>query len=394
MDPHARRRDQLARALADEGLDAFLISGPVNVSYLTGFSGDSSHLVVCRDRAVLVSDSRYTAQIAEECPGLETHIRPTAQKVLAAVADTLAKLGHRRVGFESGALTVAEWEALGQLAPAIDWKGGADRVERLRIVKDETELRQIKEAIAIAERAYTVFCALLRPEDTEAELCDALEAYVRRAGGKGSSFPPIVAVGPRAALPHAPPTGRRVGEGELLLVDWGASGPFYKSDLTRVLNTRRTAAFAGPLTLPSPPSDGGEGRVRGNGGGPRLEEVHAVVLRAQQKAIAAVRPGVKGEEVDAAARSTIAEAGYGDYFGHGLGHGIGLEVHEAPAVRPHSQTILQPGMVFTIEPGIYLPGWGGVRIEDDVLVTPDGCEVLTHLPREPVAVFGDRSSLD
>src|SRR6516162_5697218 len=127
MDPHARRRDQLARALADEGLDAFLISGPVNVSYLTGFSGDSSHLVVCRDRAVLVSDSRYTAQIAEECPGLETHIRPTAQKVLAAVADTLAKLGHRRVGFESGALTVAEWEALGQLAPAIDWKGGADR---------------------------------------------------------------------------------------------------------------------------------------------------------------------------------------------------------------------------------------------------------------------------
>ena len=126
--------------------------------------------------------------------------------------------------------------------------------------------------------------------------------------------------------------------------------------------------------------------MRGNGGGPRLEEVHAVVLRAQQKAIAAVRPGVKGEEVDAAARSTIAEAGYGDYFGHGLGHGIGLEVHEAPAVRPHSQTILQPGMVFTIEPGIYLPGWGGVRIEDDVLVTPDGYEVLTSAPRDLAAL--------
>ena len=374
MDSFARRRDLLVRALTEEGPDAYLISSPVNVSYLTGFSGDSSYLVLDRDRCLLVSDARFTEQLAEECPGLETHIRPPTQKTQSAVADVLTRLGHRSIGFESAAVSVAEWEALRELTPGVEWKGGADRVERLRLLKDESEVRQIRAAIAIAERAFTVLCTLLRPEDSESSLCDALEGYVRRAGGRGTCFPSIVAVGPRAALPHAPPTGRTVAQGDLLLVDWGVSGPFYKSDLTRVLDTRRSGVFAA-----------------GEGGHPRLEEVHAVVLRAQQRAIRAVRPGVKAEEIDAAARDEIARAGYGDYFGHGLGHGIGLQVHEGPAIRPHSETLLAAGMVFTIEPGIYLPGWGGVRIEDDVLVTPDGCEVLTHLPRTLTAVFNERS---
>ena len=359
--PFAHRRDNLARSLPDEGLDAYLISSPVNVSYLTGFSGDSSYLLLGRDRCVLVSDARFTEQLAEECPGLETHIRPPTQRTPSAAADVVKKLGYRNLGFESAAVSVAEWEAFRELLPEVSWKGGADRVERLRMVKDDTEVRQIREAIAVAERAYTVFCALLRPEDSEIDLCNALEGYVRRAGGTRTPFDSIVAVGPRAALPHAPPTKHTVGEGELLLVDWGACGPFYKSDLTRVLDTRRDRAFAA---------------------GGKLEEVHAVVLRAQQKAIAAVRPGAIAAEIDAAARDEIAQAGYGDYFGHGLGHGLGLQVHEGPAIRPHSETRLEAGMVFNIEPGIYLPGWGGVRIEDDVLVTPDGCEVLTHLPRE------------
>jgi Xaa-Pro aminopeptidase len=158
------------------------------------------------------------------------------------------------------------------------------------------------------------------------------------------------------------PTERQVRTAGLLLVDWGATGPhLYKSDLTRVLATRTTTIF---------PDEG-----------PRLEDIHAIVLNAQQQAIASIRPGRKGGEVDAVARTVIAEAGYGEQFGHGLGHGIGLQVHEAPAIRPGSETVLQPGMVFTVEPGIYLPGWGGVRIEDDVLVTPDGCEVLTSVPR-------------
>ena len=278
------------------------------------------------------------------------------------------------VGFESGALTVADYETLRGLTPGIDWKPGADRVEQLRMLKDESEVAQVREAIAIAERAFTVFRSLLRPDDREKDLADALEGYVRRAGGQSTCFPPIVAVGERAALPHAPPTDRAVSSGELLLVDWGVTGPGqYKSDLTRVLDTRRSSGF-------SVTSDGAD----------RLARVYAAVREAQDRAFRAIRPGVEARAVDAAAREAIAEAGYGDYFGHGLGHGIGLEVHEGPAVRPNSQAVLQPGMVFTVEPGVYLPGWGGVRIEDDVLVTPEGCEVLTHAPRdlEAMRAFG------
>jgi Xaa-Pro aminopeptidase len=267
-------------------------------------------------------------------------------------------------------MTVAEREALGELLPSVDWRGASDRVERLRLIKDDFELAQIRQAIAIAERAYTVLTTLLAPDDTERQLCDAMESYVRQAGGRTTSFPTIIASGPRAALPHAPPTDRRVGDGELLLVDWGACGPFYKSDLTRVLDTRRRGASSGP--------DG------------KLEEIYGIVRRAQERAIAAVRPGARAGEVDAAARQTIADAGHASHFGHGLGHGIGLQVHEAPAVRPGSETTLAVGMVFTVEPGIYLPGWGGVRIEDDVLVTPDGCEVLTHANRELVPAFAGR----
>src|SRR5262249_21331982 len=163
------------------------------------------------------SDARFTEQLAEECPGLATHIRQPTQRTQPVVAEVLVKLGHRAVGFESGAVSVAEWETLRELAPAVSWKGADGRVERLRLVKDEEEVRQIREAIAVAERAFTVLCALLRPEDSEADLCDALEGYVRRAGGKGTPFPSIVAGGPRAALPHAPPTGRAAGAADHLL---------------------------------------------------------------------------------------------------------------------------------------------------------------------------------
>jgi Xaa-Pro aminopeptidase len=363
MDYHARRREKLACSLIDEELNALLVSSPVNVTYLTGFTGDSSVVVLTRDRVLLLSDPRYVGQIADECPDLETYIRSPSQKIHDAVGSVLGKLGSHSVGCESAALTLAEADALRTAAPTIDWKPAADRVENLRMVKDEVELAEIREAIAIAENAFSAFLALLRPDDCEKDLADAMEGFIRRCGGLGSCFPPIIAAGDRAALPHCPPTARRVREAGLLLVDWGATGPRqYKSDLTRVLDTHRKALSTGA--------------------GPRLADIHAVVLAAQQQAIRAVRPGAIAKDVDNGARSVIAAAGHAEHFGHGLGHGIGLEVHEAPAIRPLSETVLEPGMIFTIEPGIYLPGWGGVRIEDDVLVTPDGCEVLTHVPRE------------
>lgn len=359
----------------EEKLDALLLSHPVSVSYLTHFSGDSSNLVLTARKAILVSDGRYTEQIAEECPGLEAHIRPANVPLAKATAEVLTQLGGRSVGFESAHLSVADLETLRELAPTLEWKGGRDRVEKLRAVKDESEVEQIRAAIGIAERAFAMFKAMLRPGDTEKDLHDAMEGYVRRAGGRSCSFPTIAAVGARAALPHAPPGDSVVGDDPLLLVDWGASGRFYKSDLTRVLVARNYSAFSGPGR-----------RDRDDG---KLEKVYDAVLRAQAAAIGALRPGVTGNDVDAAARGVLSAVGLNEYFMHGLGHGLGLQVHEAPSLRTGSTDVLQAGMVVTIEPGVYLPGWGGVRIEDDVLVTPDGCEVLTHLPKDLSAAMVD-----
>jgi Xaa-Pro aminopeptidase len=375
VDFPAQRRERLSQTVAAEGLEALLVSNPINVTYLTGFSGESSFLVLGRERVLLVSDSRFTKQIAEECPGLETQIRPPAQSVHQATAQVLTKLGIRSVGFESAHLTVGEWETLRELAPTIAWKPGRDRVEKLRAVKDASEVAQIREAIRIAERAFNAFCALIRPEDSEKALSDALEQYVRRCGGRCTSFPSIVAADERSALPHAPPTERTVEGAELLLVDWGASGRFYKSDLTRILVPRKNSAFA-------PGGSGAQGETK-------LDHIYAVVLQAQRQALDKIRPGVKGHEVDAEARSVITDAGFGDFFGHGLGHGLGLQVHEDPGLRPNSAAVLEAGMVVTVEPGIYLPGWGGVRIEDDVLVTPAGSEVLTSVPKELPLSIGD-----
>lgn len=364
MNHTSRRRENVTQLITDEGLDAFLVTSVPNVTYLTGFTGDSSAVILTRERVILISDPRYTGQIADECPELPTHIRKPTRKLFEAIGDVLTGLGVKNVGCESSNLTLTDAQTLRDNAGNIDWKPATDRVERFRMVKDEMELAEIREAIRIAERAFTAMRALMRPEDTEKELADALEGFVRRGGGATCAFAPIVAVGARAALPHCPPTSQRVHEAGLLLVDWGAttvSG--YRSDLTRVIDTHRTTRLA-------------------NDSRERLAEIHGIVLAAQQAAMQAIRPGVKATEVDRAAREVIERAGYGENFGHGLGHGFGLQIHESPFLRSTSDVIIREGMVFTLEPGIYLPGWGGVRIEDDVRVTGEGCEVLTSVPRD------------
>ncbi len=223
-------------------------------------------------------------------------------------------------------------------------------------MKDAFEIEEIRGAIRCAERAFTMVRAGLRSDDTERDVADALESSMRRCGATASSFPPIVAVGTRAALPHARPTRTmRLRDADFVLLDWGASGEPYKSDLTRVLVTGKVTA--------------------------KFEAVYRTVLAAQERAIAAIRPGAKAHDVDAEARSVIEEAGFGGFFDHGLGHGLGMEIHEAPRIRKGSQDVLEAGNVITVEPGIYLPDWGGIRIEDDVLVTNDGCEVLSGIPK-------------
>jgi Xaa-Pro aminopeptidase len=356
MDRILQRRESLRQNLAAGDLDALLVSSPTNVSYLTGFTGDSSALLVGRHQDLILSDGRFTTQLQQECPGLEACIRPSGQSMSQAIVQAAGSMGLGRLGFESAILSVAEFETMRQALPTVTLIPTAERVEVLRQIKDAEEIAAIREAIAFAERAFLMLMPELREGMSEKGVADLLDANMRACGATGASFPPIVAVGIRSALPHARPTDTtRIGDDQFVLMDWGATGRPYKSDLTRVVVT---------------------GKVT-----PEFKKVYETVLAAQERAIALIRPGARASDVDAEARSVIEQAGFGRFFDHGLGHGLGMDIHEAPRLRKESETILQPGMIVTVEPGIYLPDWGGVRIEDDVLVTVDGCEVLTDLPR-------------
>jgi Xaa-Pro aminopeptidase len=351
------RLERLRRLIQGQDLEGILITSPVHVRYLTGFRGDASYLLVGLERLLLVSDGRFTQQLQEECPEVPLHIRPPDVRLAQATAECVNLLGWRRVGFEARHISVAEWEEVRSQTPAVTWKPTQQVVESLRQRKDDSELAQIREAIRIAERAFQRFRHSLRPEDTEKDLVDRMETLLRSEGAAKSSFPMIVAVGERSALPHCPPSRRALGEAPMVLVDWGAEAGGYCSDLTRVL-TRRTIS-------------------------PQLRQVWSAVQAARARALAQLRPGVAAEAVDAAARAALAEAGLAEYFPHALGHGIGMEVHESPRLGAKVSTLLEPGMVVTIEPGVYLPGWGGVRLEDDVAITADGCEVLSQLSTIP-----------
>jgi len=352
-----QRRERLRGLLREAEVDALLVTRPVNVTYLTGFTGDDSYLLLTRDRQILLSDPRFTIQLADECPGFEFVIRRPGSPIVASVARTVRAARCQRLAIEAGSMTVELYEKLTGALPAADLRPVSGLVEQLREIKDRVELQEIRQAVAIAERAFAVVKASLRPECTEKSVADALDHQVRLFGGTGCSFTPIVAVGERAALPHAVPGNTRLEESGLLLIDWGARGSgSYLSDLTRLVILGKTPA--------------------------RLEKIYQVVLRAQRRAIEAIRPGAIMEDIDTAARRVIADAGYGRRFGHSLGHGFGLEIHELPRLGVDQKRPLKPGMVVTVEPGIYIPHWGGVRIEDDVLVTRTGCEVLSSCPRE------------
>jgi Xaa-Pro aminopeptidase len=367
MSIFALRRDKLLALIRQEGLDALLVTNPVNVTYLTGFSGDATYVALSPAKTILISDGRFVEQLSEECPGLDAYIRPTGQILADAASQVLSKLGAVKVGVESGHMTVADFETIKSKAGPVDWKPGPGRVEGLRTIKDETELTQIREAIAIAEAAFGRFTKEMQPEHTEKQLHDAMEFHVRTLGGKETAFPTIVGVGARAALPHAPPSERRLGDAPFVLVDWGvdwgATGRCYNSDLTRVLWTHK------PIS---------NSALRD-----KFLRIVEVVQSAQRAAIRRMRAGAVLQDIDAAARAVIADAGFGSFFNHGLGHGFGLQIHEAPFMRPTNMGVLEAGMVVTVEPGVYIPGEVGVRIEDDVLITTDEPVVLTSLSRSP-----------
>ena len=351
-----KRRRRLRAQMRRERLSAILITNPLNVTYLTGFTGDSSYLLLTADRELLFSDTRYAVQIAEECPGLDTNIRTARTTMIEAVKSVVGQMKIKACGFELSDVRKSLFDQL-ETEIEIEWVGTECWVEQLRAIKDRFEISRIRASIRVNEKAFQAVVARLTPDFTELQIAHELEHQMRSFGATHAAFDPIVGVGERGALPHAKLTSKRIKEADFVLIDWGARVEGYASDLTRVLVTS--------TKIPA-----------------KFRKVYEIVLRAQLAAIDKIRPGATFQEVDAAARNVIEDAGFGKNFGHGLGHGFGLQIHEHPFLSPIKKGVLEANMVVTVEPGIYLPGWGGIRIEDDVLVTKSGHEVLSQLKKQ------------
>jgi Xaa-Pro aminopeptidase len=343
----SERLDRLRNVL-DEPL---LVSSPFNVRYLTGFQSSNAAVLVEPDRVRLFTDFRYV-EAAREAPEVELVELP--RDLYPALAELLSG----RVGFESAHLTHQRYETLARGVVELVAREGL--VEALREIKDEGELDLVTRAARIADGAYGRLAREPFVGRSERELAWRLETFLHELGAHGMAFEVIVASGPNAALPHARPTDRKVGPGESVIVDAGCLVGGYCSDCTRTFATGELPA--------------------------ELVQAYEVCLRAQETGLAAIAPGARGTEIDAEARSVIEAQGLGDYFGHGLGHGVGLEVHEGPWLNPELESTLAPGNVVTVEPGIYVPGLGGVRIEDLVIVREDSAEVLSTFTKELVVV--------
>jgi len=358
---YLKRRTRLQKSLRGKQLKAILVTHLPNIRYLTGFTGSSAALLVTPTRVLLMSDGRYTTQIRQECSDLDVEIRKTEETLLDLINRLFKTTDLTSLAIESATLTVEYYLSMQEKLTDIELKPSHGVVEELRMIKDADELAEIKASVYIAERAFAVMRSSLRVGMTELDIRNILEHAMNTFGAEGTSFETIVAIDQQSALPHAKPGKNVLSNNSILLIDYGArlkSG--YRCDITRTMVTRP----AGSTNIPS-----------------KFEKVYNTVLNAEQSAIAALKPDAKAADIDFIARDLIAKAGFGKNFGHGLGHGFGLEVHEALRLSSTSKQELQPGMVVTVEPGIYLEGYGGVRIEDDVLITKTGCEVLTSLPR-------------
>jgi Xaa-Pro aminopeptidase len=350
------RLSALRQKMAGQKLDAMLVTQAENRRYLSGFTGSAGYLFITATQAHLATDSRYWEQVGQQAADF-TLAKIEAGKSNQLFAELVRAAGATRVGYEAGDLTVATYRDLQKalrpdraraLARLVPTKG---LVEGLRAIKDAAELALIERAVALGDAAFAYGVRRMKPGLTEKQAAWEIERYLREHGAEGVAFELIVASGPNGALPHARPSDRVIQAGEPIVIDMGCRVDGYNSDLTRT------------IVLGEP--------------GEKFREVYAIVLKAQLAAEEALRAGPKGKEIDAVARQIIVDAGYGEYFGHGLGHGVGLAVHEEPGLGKLGEKPLQPNMVCTIEPGIYLPGEFGVRIEDMAVVTADGCRVLT-----------------
>jgi Xaa-Pro aminopeptidase len=349
------RLEALRQKLVPSECDAFFSIAPPANQYLTGFRGSASGVIVTQTAALFFCDFRYTEQAGEQVSGGYT-VEEVSGSMAARLGERLKALGIKRAAFEPADITVAEFKAVqkafsGECAP-VD-----GLVSTLRQVKNPEEVEKIRAASALAEGVLADIAGKLKEGVTERETAAQFEYEFKRRGASKASFDTIALFGPRTSLPHGEPGDTTLQNGDPVLFDFGCLLDGYCSDLTR------TYVFG--TILPA-----------------WFEEAYGLVLTAQRTAIEAVQPGMCCRELDAVARTLIQDAGHGDHFGHGLGHGVGIEIHEAPRLNPTSETRLEPGMIITIEPGIYIPGRGGIRIEDIAVVTSDGCEVLSTTPTD------------
>jgi Xaa-Pro aminopeptidase len=348
------RRVALQARIAERELDALLVSEPVSLRWLTGFDGSNGAVVIGARDLRFITDFRYLTQSAEQLDA--EWEREIATDLLKRAVEALP--GGSTLGFDDAHLTVKQHAQLAKLAveQGVELVATGGILEALRAVKDEAEIEKIRTAAILADAAFEEVIGAGIVGRTEREVALDLEIAMRRLGAEAVSFPPIIAAGPHGALPHAAPRDAPIGERTLVVIDWGAQLDGYASDCTRTVAT-------GALD-------------------PRDRAIYDIVLAAQEAALAAVAPGPTGKEIDAVARTIIDDAGHAEHFGHGLGHGVGMEVHEGPRLSKQGEDVLVAGNVVTVEPGIYVPGAVGVRIEDLVVVTADGHEVLNGLPKE------------
>jgi len=337
-------------------LDSMLVTDLANVFYLSGFTGSTAAMVITHSDAFILVDSRYSIQAREECAQVTVRDFAIVTAIVAA-ANLINELKPKSVGYESGNVTVAAFKEIDKIIErGTTRRATTGLVEKLRAVKDAHEIEMICEACKATDMAFKAILEEIKPGMTEKEVALQLEYLLQKLSGGSLAFTTIVATGPHSAWPHAQPGQAVIEKGHNLKMDFGARYNKYCADITR------TVCIGKP--------------------GDKLREVYQIVKDAQLRAIDAIAPGKIGKEIDATARDYIAEKGYGDNFGHGLGHMLGIAVHDGLGFSKTSETVLEPGMVLTVEPGIYIEGWGGVRIEDDVLVTDSGVEVITKAPKD------------
>lgn len=355
-DAHADRRVRLKKlraAIREAGCDAALLTNANDIRYITGFSGEDSYAVVASRSVIVISDFRFEEDLGVVDGIARVHLRKG--DIVEAVRTVVGDLNPDSLAIQSEHVSVHLRQRLAKAVGTRRLKPTVGLLTKLRLIKDDSEIKVIRKAVKIQEAALLETLETIKPGQTESHIAATLEYNLKSLGASGVSFPTIVAARANGSKPHATPGKTKTGAGQPLLIDWGAKLDGYCSDMTRTFSLGTWSK--------------------------KMAQVYEIVLAAQVAAIKAVGPGVSTRAVDSAARDIIADAGYGDRFGHGLGHGIGLDIHEGPRVAQQAETTLEAGMIVTIEPGVYLPGVGGVRIEDDILVTASGATNLCSLPK-------------